>query len=104
MRRIRDGAPADREAPTMRVGQARKRDANEEAIIDALEDIGATVLRISGPGVPDLLVYLRGAWTPVEVKQRGGSLTARQEALNAYAPYAVVESVEDALALFGVRT
>jgi hypothetical protein len=39
-----------------RVGQARKRDANEKPIRTALEAAGATVTPISGEGAPDLLV------------------------------------------------
>ena len=87
----------------MRVGQARKRDANENVIVEALEHIGIVVMKISGEGCPDLLCYSRGSWLAVEVKMPGGSLTTAQIAARSLAPYPVVESVADALSLFGVR-
>lgn len=83
-----------------RVGQARKRDANEPEIVRALEDIGCTVLRVSGPAVPDLLVHVRGRWLPIEVKAKGGKLTPAQEALYQHAPYPIVTSPDEAVALF----
>ncbi len=86
-----------------RVGQTRKRDRNEGAIIEALEAIGVTVFRISGVGCPDLLCHARGVWLPMEVKAQGGSLTTAQIAARATAPYPVVHSVAEAIALFGVQ-
>ena len=62
----------------MRTGQARKRDAGEDAIVEALEAVGAFVFRISGSGVPDLLCGFRGKWVPLEVKSATGELTERQ--------------------------
>lgn len=87
----------------MRVGQARKRDFGEAAIVSALESIGVTVRRVSGEGVPDLLCHSRGIWLPIEVKRPRGHLTPAQKALYQLAPYPVVERPEEALALFGVR-
>lgn len=87
----------------MRVGQARKRDANENGIVAALEALGAVVLRLSGDGVPDLLVAYQGRWQPVEVKQPGGKLTPAQVRVQERTGFPVVESVDQALALFGVR-
>ena len=56
-----------------------KRDANEKAIVDALRDVGATVERLSGKGVPDLLVGFRGRTVLLEVKrQKRGRLTRDQ--------------------------
>jgi hypothetical protein len=56
--------------------RAAKRDSNEQDIVDALEAIGATVTRLSGEGLPDLLVGLGGSMWLLEVKQplgpRGG--------------------------------
>ena len=87
-----------------RVGQARKRDANEKAIVDALEHVGAAVFRLNGAGIPDLLVAYRGHWLPMEVKSAHGKLTARQaEMLFRAGPIPIVRSVAEALALIGVR-
>lgn len=94
----RDGKKAVR-----RVGQVRRRDANEKAIVKALEAVGAAVFRVSGKGAPDLLVYYQAHWLPVEVKTKGGSLTTAQIAARVTAPYPVVSSVEEALQLFGVK-
>ncbi len=44
------------------------RDANEPEIVDALERVGATVARLSGKGLPDLLVGFRGVNYAIEVK------------------------------------
>lgn len=87
----------------MRVGQSRRRDFNEAAIVSELESIGVIVVRISAPGAPDLLCYSRGHWLPVEVKRPRGHLTPAQLALRAMAPFPVVETPAEALALFGVR-
>ena len=100
----------------MRTGQARKRDANETAIVRALEGIGVTVRRISAPGLPDLLTHSRGVWLQIEVKRHpprprrflsdrhGQSLTPAQSMLYHEAPFPVVTTVAEALALFGVRS
>ena len=86
-----------------RVGQTRKRDQNEAAIVQALEAIGVTVLRLSGKGCPDLLCCRQGVWLPIEVKRPRGRLTPAQRAVRQAAPFPVAESIEDALGLFGVR-
>ena len=97
----------------MRVGQARKRDTVEAAIVSALREIGVTVLRISGAGAPDLLCHARGVWLPIEVKHarprrvltdtKSRSLTPAQCLTYAVAPFPIVTSVADALSLFGIR-
>ena len=55
---------------------ARKRDVNERAIIDALEQAGASVQQLDGAGVPDLLVSWSNVLHLIEVKlplgPRGG--------------------------------
>ena len=87
-----------------RVGQARKRDWNERGVIQALQDIGVTVVSLSGVGLPDLL-----AWSPhdgfrlIEVKQPRGHLTPRQKEMREKVPFVIVRSAEQALALYGVR-
>ena len=88
----------------MRVGQARKRDANEPHIVEALESIGIVVRKISGEGVPDLLCWSRGRCLAVEVKMPGGTLTPAQLELYQQAPFPIVEDVASALALFGVMS
>ena len=96
-----------------RVGQARKRDANEPEIVAALERIGVQVFLVSGDGIPDLNTYdarrraiwrgVRHMWLPVEVKRPRGKLTPSQASTKQRAPFPVVETVDQALALFGVR-
>lgn len=86
------------------------RDKSEPAIVSALRQVGAHVLKLSGKGVPDLLVFYRGRWTPLEVKtpkadRMHGNLeafTPAQKAVMAVAPYPVVETVEAALKAIGL--
>jgi Holliday junction resolvase len=89
----------------VRVGQARKRDANEPAIVDALEQIGVTVHRLSAPGLPDLLAHhWREGLVLLEVKAEAGKLTPLQlKTKCASLPFCVVRSVAEALAIFGVK-
>lgn len=88
---------------SVRVGQARRRDANEASIVDALEEIGVKVYRLSEVGLPDLLTYHhREGLRLIEVKMPGGKLTAPQETTRRFLPIAIVESTAEALALFGV--
>lgn len=86
----------------MRVGQARKRDWNEPDIVEALRKIGVRVWRLNGAGIPDLLCHHKGKWSVIEVKKPRGKLTDAQCNTRALAPFPVVESVEQALQLFGV--
>lgn len=87
----------------MRVGQARKRDTNEAAIVDALHAVGAVVFRLSVPGCPDLLVGFRGRWQPMEVKSETGTLTPLQWRGRGEHAYPIVRSVDDALEAIGAR-
>ena len=80
-----------------RGGAKRRRDANEQAIIVALRALGATVVQISGEGVPDLLVAYEGRWTPLEVKRPRGRLTPEQQKLRGRAWFPVVSTVQAAL-------
>lgn len=84
----------------MRVGQARKRDAGEAAIVQALEAVGVTVYRISGSGLPDLLCEHRGVWLPLEVKSEKGKLTREQAEAFLKSPFAIVRTPEQALSYF----
>lgn len=89
----------------MRVGQARKRDANEPAIIHALEEIGVQVQQLSIPDFADLIAYHpREGVRLLEVKNPMGRnrVTVGQAALAEDWPICVVRTVADALALFGV--
>ena len=80
-----------------------RRDYKEAEIVSALQQIGVYVMRISGPGNPDLLCHFRGQWLPMEVKGPRGRLTHAQVQTRAQAPYPVVRSVGEALAHFGVQ-
>ncbi|HMJ81944.1 MAG TPA: hypothetical protein VK504_02185 [Vicinamibacterales bacterium] len=82
----------------MRVGQSRRRDANEGEIVAALERVGARVTRISGTGAPDLLVRRAGQLFAFEVKTAKGLRTAAQLETE----WPIVRSVEEALAAIGV--
>lgn len=85
------------------------RDKSEKRIVQALRDVGAFVLQLSGRGIPDLLVSFRGTWTPLEVKTpkadraRGNldAFTPAQHQVMAIAPYPVVETEAEALKAIG---
>lgn len=51
---------------------AQKRDDNEDDIVKALRGAGATVMHLSGKGVPDLLVGYHGHTLLIEVKNPDG--------------------------------
>ena len=58
-----------------------KRDGNEAEIIQALEQVGATVERLNDGAIPDLLVGFRGQNYLLEVKMpQTGRLTEAQKA------------------------
>lgn len=80
-----------------------KRDVNEGEIIRALEWAGATVVRLSAKGLPDLLVGIDGQTYLLEVKTAKGDLTADQTVFFAgwEGHAAVVRSIEDALKVIG---
>lgn len=93
--------------------RAAKRDENEAAIVEALEAVGATVERLSGASIPDLLVGYRGVTTLMEVKQPAGAKggTSHRDLLPGQAawhaawrgsPVAVVRTPAEALAAIGV--
>ena len=87
----------------MRVGQARKRDANEAAIIAALRAVGAHVCQVSGKGAPDLICRVPAAsWGRLyafEVKSGSGKRTEAQ----AVTGWPIIRSVSEALEAVGVR-
>lgn len=97
----------------MRVGQTRKRDAAEPAIVDALEAVGVLVLLISAEGAPDLLTYRAHVWRPIEVKttkdgrpltkeQALRSLTKAQREVYAVAPFPIVSTIDEAYLAVGL--
>lgn len=89
-------------SPFRRGGGGKKRDANEKGIVEALERHGAYVFRLSGTGVPDLLVCWRGRWTPLEVKSPEGRTTqAQRDVMHAGITIHRVQTVEDALMVIG---
>jgi hypothetical protein len=82
----------------MRVGQSRRRDAVEPDIVRALRAVGCEVWRVSGPGLPDLLVRRHGVLYAFEVKSGRGRRTEAQES----SQFPIIRSVSDALAAVGV--
>jgi hypothetical protein len=72
-----------------------RRDANEPAIVQALEAVGAEVWRLSGTGLPDVLCRFRGVLYAAEIKTLHGRLSASQGA------FPVWRSREDALQAIG---
>lgn len=98
---------------------AKRRDANEWAIVTALEAVGANVTRLDTAGVPDLLVAFRSRTFLLEVKDpaqkryRGGKGAGLQPLTPAQVKWwglpwngderKVVETVEEALEAIGYR-
>lgn len=84
------------------VRHGAKRDSNEAEIVEFLRKHGCTVDRISGTGVPDLLVGYHGKNILMEVKMPGKKLTPAQEKWHSEwrGQKAVVENVADAIEIF----
>lgn len=82
---------------------AARRDKTEGEIVAALERIGAHVIRLSAPSVPDLAVYFRSQWYMLDAKSKRGKLTDLQNWNETISPDAVqiVRSVEQALEAVG---
>lgn len=93
-----------------------RRDPGEQAIVEALEQAGAMVKRLSTKGMPDLLVGVTGRILLLEVKappgkrggksERGQRLNAEQERFYDLCrghrlPVFVVHSPEEALRAIG---
>ena len=77
-----------------------KRDENELQIVRALELLGYTVQRLSGQGMPDLLVGGRKRCWLLEVKIPGAKLNPLQQNWHAWwkGHVAVVNSAQQAIA------
>lgn len=82
---------------------AAKRDSNEKRIVDALRGVGATVMHLSSPGMPDLLVGWRDTTFLLEVKTVKGTLTEpEQDFFKTWrGQAAIVRSVDDAMRAIG---
>jgi len=76
-----------------RVGQSRRRDANESSIVRDLRKAGVDVCQISGAGAPDLLLRFRGVHLGVEVKTTSGRRTKAQEETQ----WPIIRSAKDAM-------
>lgn len=76
-----------------------QRDSNEPEIIKAYESLGCSVHRVSGTGVPDLLIGYKGFCEVVEVKTKKGKLTKEQAKfkIEFNGEYRVVREVEDVI-------
>lgn len=82
--------------------RAERRDDNEPAVVDALRKAGALVERLSGPGLPDLLVLYRGQLFLIDVKSRRGQATMAQKRLLAQGwPIWFVRTPDAALVVIG---
>lgn len=81
-----------------------RRDANEPEIIRALEQVGASVSKISATGFPDLVVGWRGENILMEVKDKKGKLTEDEQRWHDHwrGTVHIVRSADDALALLGI--
>lgn len=82
----------------MRVGQTRRRDANEKAIVQALRAYGCDVIPVSGEGAPDLLIRRLGHLWAVEVKSVKGTRTKAQQE----SQWPIIRSIDDGLRLIGL--
>lgn len=89
-------------------GFARRRDANEAEIVDALLGVGCSVQRLSDKGVPDLLVFSphNGRTLLLEVKNpKSGRLTPDQSQwmVKWRGPVHIVTTIADALRIAGLH-
>lgn len=82
---------------------AAKRDIVEDEIVSALRSAGASVIQLSQPGVPDLLVSFRDTIYLMEVKARYGKLTPAQLKFKELWPHPVLvcKTLEAALQAIG---
>lgn len=83
----------------------RRKDLNQNDIVDALEHCGCSVTDMSaaGEGFPDLLVTLAGRHFLVEIKSDKGMLTQPQvEFHQKHTPVYIVRSIAEALRVVGL--
>jgi hypothetical protein len=85
----------------------KRTDATQQAIVEALRGVGATVVSLHtvGHGVPDLLVAWRHRLYLIECKSPGGKLTPDQrEFIKTWGSFVYVcEMPEQALAAIGAE-
>ena len=93
------GGLLDDELLGLLMQRAAKRDATEAPIVDALQKFGCVVVRLSQPGVPDLLVRTPdGGAHVVEVKAPRGSLTPAQlKFIRVWGPVPLLRTSEEAV-------
>ena len=82
-------------------------DANQREIVDALRNLGASVicLHMVGQGCPDLLVGFRGVNELAECKSKSGKLTPDEADLHRTwqgKQIWIVRSVDDCLVMLGL--
>jgi hypothetical protein len=85
-----------------RGGAGKRRDAIEPAVIQALRAIGVTCYQINGRALPDVLCERRGRWLPLGIKSGEKARLTRSER-ETPPSWPMVHSVDQALALFGVK-
>ena len=83
---------------------AARRDTNEAAIVQALEAMGAQVVRVSSRGAPDVLVFWRGQQWSGEIKTGKGTLTPAQVEAGAGRLWPIWRTPDDALRTIGAMT
>jgi Holliday junction resolvase len=81
-----------------RGGAGKRRDALEPELVAALEAAGVQVWRLNGAGLPDLLCFFRGRFTPLECKSARGTLTVFQAGI----PWPIVRSLDEAFSVLGI--
>jgi len=85
----------------------RKADANQKAIVEALEAVGARIYDLSacGAGIPDIAVLKPNKRDVLfmEIKTAKGALRDSQIEAHEGWPVVVVRTIDEALAAVGVR-
>lgn len=87
-------------------GVRRKPDANQKAITDALEAVGAQIFDLSGAGkgIPDIACLKPNKRDVVflEIKTEKGTLTEAQKKTHQDWPIVTVRTIDEALRAVGV--
>jgi hypothetical protein len=83
-----------------RGGAKKRRDALEPELLHALHAAGVQTWQLHGTGLPDLLCFHRGRFTPLELKSARGTLTPFQ----AHIPWPIVRSLDEAFSVLGIVT
>ncbi len=83
-----------------RGGAKKRRDALEPDLLAALHAAGVQTWQLHGSGLPDLLCFFRGRFTPLELKSARGTLTPFQQDI----PWPIVRSIDEAFSCLGIVT